>query len=605
MSRATLYHLTRSAASITLQFIFHPRRALGRIKAFVARRQTKRQRRAVYARWFDHYYSSEAANRTAQIQEIDNFKDKPLISIILPLYNTPHEFLRECIDSVISQSYANWELCIADDASKNDVKSVVQEYQKKHTNIKFTRLERNLHITGASNAALGLATGDFVALLDHDDLLTPNALFEAVKVINQKPDIDLIYSDEDKLEEGKGHTDPFFKPDWSPDFLYSCNYITHFAVLRKSVVDKVGQFRIGTEGAQDWDLFLRVTRATQKIHHIPKVLYTWRLSATSTAKSSSTKPYAYINQLRVLRDSLAATKTAGSVFGSHFMGFWRVRYHLKTNPLVSIIIPTKDNYELVKTCVESIIEKTTYPYFEIVLIDTGSTDERVLELYESKLFKNNPITVVKLAGKFNFSKTCNFGAAKSKGQYLLFLNNDTEVLSPEWIENMLEHAQRQEVGMVGCRLWFPSGRLQHVGVILSDRDVAFNACYGEDPTRDIFTNIYVSNIRNCAAVTAACSMVERGKFEEVGGFDEKLRVTYNDVDICLKLLEKGYFNVYTPFAELYHHESISVGRINTTDRDKTEVSEAVQLMRQRWGHLLARDPFYNDNFKQHGPGYEI
>lgn len=604
MTRSTLYHFTRRAASVILQFVFHPRRAIRRVKAFAAKRQTKRQRRLSYQKWFNAYLRY-ATDRETQQRKIETFKHRPLISIILPLYNTPHDFLRECIDSVINQSYTNWELCIADDASKNDVEFVVKEYQAANKKVKFARLEKNQHITGASNAALGLATGEFVALLDHDDILTPNALFEVVRVINEKPETDLIYSDEDKFEVGKGHTDPFFKPDWSPDFLYSCNYITHFAVLRRSLVEKVGSFRLGTEGAQDWDLFLRVTRATKKIHHIPMILYSWRLSATSTAKTSSSKPYAYINQLRVLRDSLATTKTAGSVFGSHFMGFWRVRYHLKTNPLVSIIIPTKDSYEHIKSCVESIIERTTYPYFEVILVDTGTTDQRVLDLYQSNLFKNNAITVVNLEGGFNFSRTCNFGAQQSHGQYLVFLNNDTEVLSPEWIENLLEHAQRPEIGMVGCRLWFPNGRLQHVGVILSERDIAFNACYNQDPTRDIFTNIYVSNIRNCAAVTAACVMIEKQKFATVGGFEEKLRITYNDVDICLKLLKKGYINLYTPYAELYHHESISVGKINTSERDREEYNNAVAFMRRRWGFLLKRDPYYNDNFRQHGPGYEL
>jgi GT2 family glycosyltransferase len=584
--------------------IFHPRRALGRVRAFNARRLTKGQRHLKYQRWFETY-SDSARDIESQQREIAKFKHRPLISIILPLYNTPHDFLRECIDSVIGQSYTNWELCITDDASSNDVESVVRDYQASHNNIKFIRLEKNMHITGASNAALALAQGEFIALLDHDDLLMPNALFESAKVINQEPLTDLIYSDEDKFEAGRGHTDPFFKPDWSPDFLYSCNYITHFAVIRTKLVEKVGGFRHGTEGAQDWDLFLRLTQVTKNIWHIPKILYSWRLSATSTAKSSSSKPYAYINQLRVLRDSLAAMNTAGSVFGSSFMGFWRVRYYIKSHPLVSIIIPTKDNYELIKTCVESVIEKTTYPYFEIVLVDTGTTDSRVLELYQSNLFTNNPIKVVSLTGKFNFSGACNFGAKQSSGEYLLFLNNDTEVISPEWVENLLEHAQRPEIGMVGCRLWFPDGRLQHVGVILSDRDVAFNSCYGQDPTRDIFKNIYVSNIRNCAAVTAACAMVERSKFDRVGGFEEKLRVTYNDVDICLKLLGKGYYNLYTPYAELYHHESVSVGRINTSSRDTVEFEEAVSYMRQRWGDILKRDPYYNDNFNQFGPGYEL
>lgn len=594
----------KQVVRIALSGSVHPRRTAANLKASVVRRGIRRNRENEYLQWFEKY-ERQANDIVAQQEAITAFKRKPLISIILPIYNTPESFLRACIQSVINQSYTNWELCVADDASTTPIIETVKDLAQKHSNIKWTRLQTNRHIAASSNEALKLAKGEFVALLDHDDLLLPNALYESVKAINEHPDVDLVYSDEDKVD-GNRHIEPFFKPDWSPDFLLSCNYITHFAVLRRSIVEKIGGFRVGTEGAQDWDLFLRFTTQTQRIHHIPKILYSWRKSPTSTAKTAKSKPYAYINQLRVLRDDIAKEQVPASVLTSPFMGFWNVSYHIQNQPLISIIIPTKDNLQLIKNCLESIIETTTYPKFEIVLVDTGSTDKDVLKLYDSKLVTANPIKLVNYKGVFNFSKACNLGVKNSNGDYLLFLNNDTEVITPKWLENLLGLAQQKHVGMVGCKLLFPSKNIQHAGVVLSSRDIAFHPFYNQNPELDIFTNIFISNIRNCSAVTAACSMVNKKKFNEAGGFDEKLRVTYNDVDLCLKLLDKGYRNVYTPYAELYHYESLSIGKIATDNRDKEELAAASDLMRQRWGDTyLSRDPYYNDSFVQHGPGYRL
>ncbi|OGL37183.1 hypothetical protein A3E49_02575 [Candidatus Saccharibacteria bacterium RIFCSPHIGHO2_12_FULL_49_19] len=582
----------------------NPRRTARRVKFHRRRRQVNRNRRTSYQNWFKEYEKS-ANEHQEQAKAVATFGKKPLISIILPIYNTNHLHLRQCIQSVIDQSYDNWELCVADDASTTNPLAVVKELGAGSGKIKWVRSDKNQHIAGASNEALKLASGEHIALLDHDDLLLPNALFEAVQAINENPKSDLIYSDEDKVEDGKGHSDPFFKPDWSPDFLKSCNYVTHFAVMRRSTVEAIGGFRIGTEGAQDWDLFLRLTAKTKNIYHIPKVLYSWRKSPTSTAKTAKSKPYAYINQLRVLRDALSAKKQPYSVLESRYKGFWRINYHIQGSPLVSIIIPTKDNYRHIKTCLESIIENTTYPNFEVIIVDTGSKDKQTLDFYKSRLVSANPVKVVGWKKTFNFSGACNLGASKSRGQYLLFLNDDTSVITHKWIENMLEHAQRDEIGMVGCKLLFPNDHIQHAGVILSERDIAFHPFYGLDPGLDIFSNIFISNIRNCSAVTAACSMISRQKFEKVGGFDEALAVTYNDVDLCLRLLKAGYFNLYTPYAEVYHYESASVGKITTPDRDKKELLAAQELMRERWLELLKRDPFYNDNFIQHGPGYQL
>jgi len=559
-------------------------------------------------RWFHSTQVLSAEQLAAQRIAAKELSQKPLISIIVPLYNTVEELLRECLDSVLAQTYENWELCVADDASPEPhVWKVIEEYQAKYgEKIKAVRLKKNLHIVGASNAALELAKGEFIALLDHDDILMPNALYEMMNRLSEYPETDFLYSDEDKIDESGVHIEPFFKPDWSPDFLMSCNYITHFSVLRKSVVDSVDGFRFGTEGAQDWDLFLRVTAKTTKIQHISKILYSWRKSETSTAGDPDSKPYAYINQKRVLRDALSEYDTAVSVCDTRYLGFWRVRYAIAGNPLVSIVIPTKDSPDYIKGCIDSIIEQTTYANFEVIIVDTGTTDPETLSFYESKVVKSNKIKIVNWnKERFNFSAACNFGAKAASGDYLLFLNNDTKILTLGWIESMLEHAQRKEIGMVGCQLSFPSNNIQHAGVVLREHDIALHPFYNMHPTDDIFTNIYIANIRNCLAVTAACCMVSKEKFNAVGGFNEKLRVTYNDVDLCLKLIDAGYYNLYTPYAQVRHYESVSVGKIETSSRDGEEHAEAAAYMRKTWPSYIHRDPYYNDSFTPKGLPYYL
>lgn len=590
--------------------VANPRRARDDVQVLLARRTKAKWRREQYLAWYEQNKLTDK-EIAEQKKDAKKLKHQPLVSVLVPTYNTNPQHLRECLDSVITQTYTNWELCIADDASPNqETKDVLKEYAKKYKNITVKFSEVNQHIALTTNIALGMAKGEYVSLLDHDDLLEPNALFETVKAINEHPGIDLIYSDEDKIEDDKWHVEPFFKPDWSPDFMNSCNMVTHFATLSVKVMKKINGFHIGTEGAQDWDLFLRVTSVTDKVHHISKILYNWRKSPTSTAQAAKSKPYAYINQKKVLRSYLASQGIAGAVETHPVMGFWRISYTIKEHPLVSIIIPTKDEYMKISACVDSILELTSYPYFEIILVENGSTDERV-EAYYEKVTRMNPgiVKVVRWNKKpFNYSDVCNFGAKHARGEYLLFLNNDTELKghSDNWIQDLLEHAQRDTVGAVGAKLLFPSDRIQHAGIVLSSRDIAFHAFYNQIPETDIFTYIYANNIRNVAAVTGACLMVSRKKFEQVGGFDVKLRVTYNDVDLCLKLLDAGYVNIYTPFVALTHYESVSVGKITTADRDTSELEAASALMRERWDEkFLKRDPYYNENFKQHGPGYEL
>lgn len=594
-----------NSAKFAVRAALHPSYGSEQIKLFRDRRLINKKRYDDYIEWFDqHKATEEQLDRQRKISK--DFKYRPLISILLPTYNTNPTYLRSCIDSVLSQSYDNWELCISDDNSTSEqTKDVIKEYVEKYDNVIVTFRKENGHISKSSNTALSMAKGDYISLLDHDDILPPNALFEVVNAINKNPEVDLIYTDEDKIDHEGNHIEPFFKPDWSPDFMNSCNMITHFATMKANIIRGVNGFTVGTHGAQDWDLFLKIAAKTNNIYHIPKILYHWRKSETSTAMNADSKPYAYINQKNVLRSSVRQRKENAYIDSHVALGFWRKKYVIPTNPLVSIIIPTKNNFKYIKKCIESIIENTTYPYFEIIIVDTGSTDSQVNNFYGKLINDNENIQIVKYKKKFNFSDACNYGADNSNGEYLLFLNNDTEVITHDWIQSLLEHAQRPEVGMVGPKLIFEDKTIQHAGIVLSERDIAFHPFYGQDERVDIFTYIYTANIRNVSAVTAACSMVSRKKFDEAGGFDPKLRVTYNDVDLNLKLRKKGYYNLYTPYAELFHYESKSVGRINTSERDSTELQEAQNEMRKRWGNYLKRDPFYNDNFEQFGPGYRL
>jgi glycosyltransferase involved in cell wall biosynthesis len=574
-----------------------------------------------------------------QKKESKKFKYQPKISLITPVYNPEKKHLIECIESVLNQSYPNWELCLVDDAStKKYVKEVLNNYSKKDKRIKVKFRDKNGHICVASNDALKMAKGEYIGLLDHDDFLWPNALYEVVKLVNQKSHVQFIYSDEDKLDyDGKTHVDPFFKPDWSPDYLRSINYITHFAVLKKSLIDKIGGFRVGTEGAQDWDLFLRATFYLEKnighchpldkkspIQHIPTILYSWRKTSQSTASkkyASTVKNYAYKNQKKVLEDDLKRRGYEGWVEPTKYLGLWRVRYKIIGNPLVSIIIPTKDKYEYISRCLNSIVKKTTYKNYELIIVDTGSTDKKVWQLYEKirkeliKLKKNchscesrNPLIILRWQKPFNFSSVSNFGAEKSRGEYLLFLNNDTEIITPDWIEGMLEHGQRRKIGAVGCKLLYPDGRIQHAGVILgikggiSKYGIAGHSFkyFNNGDNRQFFQQLH--SIKNYSAVTAACLLIKKQNFIN---FDPEFRIAFNDVDFNLRLLNKKYFNLYTPFAILKHYESISVGKPEKGTRDIKEFKTEILKMYKKWKKLLLNDPFYNKNLSKIRENYDL
>lgn len=568
---------------------------------------SKKQLERDYRKWFNRNFPhTKELKKQSRKQKI--LTRRPLISVLVPTYNTDPKHLRDCIESVLNQTYDNWELCIADDASSGKrVREIIEEYSKKDERIKIVFRKKNGHICKASNSALKVATGNYIALLDHDDYLWPNALFEVVRLINEKPQAKFIYSDEDKIDEsGKKHMEPFFKPDWSPEFLRSINYITHFSVLDRILVNKLGGFRPGYEGAQDWDLFLRASRATEEIYHIPTVLYSWRKTEQSTALQPSAKDYAYVNQKKALEDDVKARGLQAKIEWQIPFSMWRVSYNLKSKPLVSIIIPTKDQYDFIKRCLDSIKEKTNYKNLEIVIVDTGSTDKKVWELYEDYKMSLPKTKVVKWKKPFNFSTVCNFGAEHAKGDYFIFLNNDTEVISEDWVEEMLSYAQQKDIGAVGCKLYYPDRKLQHAGIIMGvggqddTPGIAghFFPAFMDNPPQTPTQLLYVGGARNFAAVTAACIMIPKKKFDEVKGFDPIFRIAFNDVDLCLKLLNKGWRNVYLPQVELYHHESISIGQPGSKQRDLNEFDKEIKLMLKKWENLIKNDPFYHPEFRK-------
>lgn len=572
--------------------------------------QLKNQLR--YTEWAQRYYP-DGIEQNRQRTESAQFSYKPLISIITPTYNTDIAFLKECIESVQSQTYQNWELVIIDDASPNaEVRDVIKEYAAKDERIKHSFNEKNLHISGSSNIGIGLAKGEFISLLDHDDILWPNALFEVAKALNKDKTLDLIYSDEDKTNSYRWHKEnPFFKPDWNPDFLRSVNYITHFTTIRKSIVDKVGGFESKYDGAQDWDLFLKVTHETQKIHHIPTVLYSWRMSESSTAQSTDAKPYVTKAQQGALTDDLIRQgyKDAHVEPDKNNKDYWTTIYPVKGDPLVSIVIPTKDQLSVVKRCVESILQKSTYNNYEIIMVDTGSTDKAVRRWYDKLIANNSNIKIVDWPEQpFSYSRSCNEGAKHAKGEYLLMLNNDTEVITTNWIELLLGDAQREKIGAVGCKLYYPGGELiQHAGIGIGFGGLAANSLSGLSKENLLpMQHLYANTRHDVSAVTAACLMISAKVFKEVSGFDEQFRVTYNDVDLCLRLREAGYRILYTPTVELLHHESISVGLPDQKrKRDGAELRAAKELFKTRWAKYIANDPHLNPNIVRTSANFEV
>lgn len=544
-----------------------------------------------YQKWLHDRHPTAEQLATAR-ETSRRFGYRPLISIVTPVFNTPAEWLREAIDSVINQAYENWELFLIDDGSTlAETIQLLRGIAQRDARIVVVRRESTGGISAASNSGLDHARGEWVGLLDHDDLLEPDALFEAVKYLQTHPETDLIFSDEDKITE-EGLAAPQFKPDWSPDFLLSYNYLCHFTVIRRGFVEKAGRFRSEFDGAQDYDLFLRVTELTDRIHHIPRILYHWRRSETSTSDNIRRKPQALEAGRRAVESHLRRRGERGHVTVDWQTHAYWVKRELRETRRISIIIATRDRIDLLSRCISSIVNKTSYPNYEIIVVDNESKTEEAREY-----FRNFEHRLLHFQGPFNFSALNNLAVEQTTSPWLLFLNNDVEVIDSEWLTIMAEHVQRPEVGAVGARLLYPNDTVQHAGVVLGVGGIAEHA-FRHFPADAPGVCRQLQVTRNYSSVTGACLLTRRDVFEEVGGFDEeRLPVTFNDVDLCLKMRRAGYLVVYTPFARLYHHES-------ATRRRSVEALET-EVMRERWPDYLERDPYYNPNLSRERADFSL
>jgi len=537
--------------------------------------------------------------RPSDVSEIFSHLEKlpltPVFSIVMPVFNPPVEFFIVALNSIIEQFYPHWELCIADDASTDPrVREIIESYMAKDSRIKAIFRNQNGHISAASNSALTLVSGEFVVLMDQDDVLPAHALYHVAVEVNRHPDAQMIYSDDDKIDEFNNRTDPYFKSDWNPDLFYSHNMFSHLGVYRSELIRAVGGFRLGYEGSQDYDLALRCVEKIQinQIHHIPRVLYHWRIHADSTSTNASVKPYAMDAGGRALNDHFRRIGIAAEVDTLKFG--YRVRYPLPPiQPLVTLIIPTRDQVDILKQCITSIISKTTYLNYEILVVDNQSSEKSALN-YLATLSRDPRIKVIKYEAPFNYSAINNFAVTMANGEIIGLINNDIEVISSDWLSEMVSHATRPDVGAVGAKLLYSDDTIQHAGVVLG---LSGMACHAHKFFKSTDWGYFgrASLIQTYSAVTAACLVVRKETYIEVGGFDEKnLTVAFNDVDFCLKLAKAGYRNIYTPYAELYHHESISRGQENSPEKQARFLSE-VAFMRQQWSHVIERDPYYNPN----------
>lgn len=547
-----------------------------------------------YRFWILKYEPTRSRLREMQT-ESTSWPYRPVVSIVTPVFNPTRYALTQCIQSVLDQIYDRWEWCIVDGGSdKPYVGEIIQRFARNEPRIKYVRLEKNRGIAGNSNEALRLATGEYMGFLDHDDTLAPFALFEVVKAVNARPSLDFIYSDEDKVPAtGKERYDPAFKSGWAPDTFLSYNYLCHFAVARKALLDEVGGFREGFDGAQDYDLILRISERTTAIERIPRVLYHWRAGAGSAASQFSAKPYALAAGKRAIADHLMRRGLYGEVVDGLVPGTYRVRYRLSDRSKVSVIVPTRDKVGLLRRCVSSVLSKTDYENFEVVIVDNQSSESETLD-YFADVRRDPRVRVLSYDKPFNFSSLNNFAVRETDSSYVLFLNNDTEALGQEWLSAMMEFAQRSDVGAVGAKLWYPNDTIQHAGTIIGFGACADHAHVGFPQPSDGYMS-RINIIQNLSAVTAACMLLRRNVFDQVGGFDERLSHSFNDVDLCLKIRETGLLIVYTPYAELYHHESASRG-FDEKPEARARLEKEVEFIRTRWKHVLAGgDPYYNPN----------
>lgn len=530
-------------------------------------------------------------------QKKDVFQKNIKFSVLVPLYNTPERFLHEMIQSVLDQTYGNWELCMADgsDRQHKEVERICKSYMRKDSRVQYKKLEQNLGISENTNACIEMATGDYIALLDHDDLLHPAALHEVIKAICEQ-DADFIYTDENTFhEKPEDAYCPHFKPDFAPDTLRANNYICHLTVFCRELLEKAGLFRAECDGSQDFDMVLRLTEQAKKIVHIPHILYYWRAHGNSVASDVGAKPYVIEAAHRAVQDHLERVGLRGTVLDTVVPSMYRIRYEIEETPLVSILIPNYEHMEDLKKCLTSLFSLTTYPQFEVIIIENNSKCDSIFEYYTEIEQQWDNLKVVNWSGDFNYSAINNFGARFVSGEYIVLLNNDTEVISPDWIQEMLMFAQREDVGAVGAKLYYPDDTIQHAGIGIGLLTLAGHFHRGFDRNHPGYMGrlIYAQDL---SAVTAACMMLRRKVWDEVGGLDESYAVAFNDVDLCMRIREAGYLIVWTPYAELYHYESKSRGLEDTPEKQR-RFEEEVKRFQTRWAKELAEgDPYYNPNF---------
>ena len=620
------------------------------LHAFVNRLRDKLEPEDVpYGPWFEKYRagSETLAKQSARERQ---FSYRPLISIVVPCYQTPEKYLTEMMDSVRAQSYGNWQLCLADATPADDVEQVVQAYCRTYQEprIHYRRLQENKGIAGNTNEGIALAEGAWIALLDHDDLLAPEALYEMVLLMNREPETGMIYSDEDQVEETKQglvHKKPHLKPDFSPDLLRSNNYITHFLCVKREIVEQAGGMHEEFDGAQDYDFILRCTELTAKVGHVPRILYHWRVHSNSTADNPLSKMYAYDAGQRALQEHLERVNQPGEVSQLPHFGFYRVKYPVVGAPLVSILIPNKYQVETLARCIAS-LQKSTWQNYEIIIIENNSRQEETFQYYrelcgicrqegmgsktggaatdsqeaagreayhvktpsgiycEGKLPGGQHVTVTVWEGIFNYSAINNFGAQHARGEYYVLLNNDIEIITEGWLEEMLGNCQRPEVGIVGARLYYPDNTYQHAGIVVGIDGIAANMFPGLRRGQEGYYHKAAIQL-NYSAVTAACLMVSREAFEKVHGLEEQLLVAFNDVDFCLRVRREGYLVVYDPYVEAYHYESKSRGKEDTKEKVR-RFGEEIEFFRTRWIDLLkSGDPYYNSNFSLKKCNYKL
>lgn len=530
----------------------------------------------------------------------------PLISIVIPVYKPKREYIQQALESIFSQTYSNFEICVADDGSGVDwLQQYFLELKKGHTNFHYTLRWQNGHISAATNSALELATGQFVVFMDQDDLLAPHALNEVASAIVSNPQLKLIYSDEDKLDEVGRRFEGHFKPEFSPSLLLGQNYISHMTCMNTSLVRELGGLRVGLEGAQDHDLLLRALPHLnrQNVYHIPKILYHWRAVEGSTALSLDEKNYVESAAQKAVGDYLGALLTTADVRRGRAANTLKIDWKLDEYPYVSLLIPTRDRMDVLKPCIDSILSTTDYPNYEIIVLDNSSVEKETIEYLSQLVELDFRVKVVRVPGEFNFSSINNIGVQNARGEYIALVNNDIEAIHGDWLTEMVSQSALMDVGCVGAKLLYPDGTIQHGGVILGLGGVAGHShLYKDGADSGYFQKMDL--VHEVSAVTAACLVIKKSIYLDVGGLDENLKVAFNDVDFCIKVREAGYRNIFTPYATLYHHESISRGYEDTPEKQERFSKEAA-YMKEKWGKILYSDPYYNPNFDLKAESYHL